>query len=209
MKFTERKEKIAVIYNGFTPVRLATKKESEKVIIMFGATLVERKGLRYLLEAFAKLEKEFQKIELWVAGGGPLLQNCKELAREFQIQEKVSFWGTVPHKKMLELMNEADIFVLPSWNEAFGVVYLEAMSFKKPVIGTIGEGISEIIEDGKNGYLVSPRNSEEIIRKLRKLILNPQKRREIGEAGYETVKELTWEKNANRNLEIYEKVLSS
>ncbi len=209
LKFTERKEKIAVIYNGFTPVKLLPKEESDKVIIMFGATLVERKGLKYLLEAFAKLAKEFEQIELWVAGGGPLLKNCKELAREFQVQERVQFLGTVTHRKMLELMNEADIFVLSSWDEAFGVVYLEAMSFKKPVIGTIGEGISEIIEDGKNGFLVSPRNSEEIIRKLKKLILNPQKRKEIGEAGFETVKELTWEKNARKNLEIYQKVLNS
>ncbi len=209
LKFTARRDKIGVVYNGFTPVELAPKKESEKVIILFGATLVERKGLRYLLEAFAKLAKEFNQIELWVAGGGPLLEKSKELTSKLGITEKVKFWGTVVHKKMLELMNKSDIFVLPSWDEAFGVVYLEAMSFKKPVIGTKAEGISEIIVDGENGLLVLPRNSEEIVQKLRYLILNPQKRKEVGEAGFKTVKELTWEKNAKKNLEIYRKVLNS
>ena len=68
-------------------------------------------------------------------------------------------------------MSGCDIFVLPSWDEAFGVVYLEAMSFQKPVIGTIGQGISDIIIDGENGFLVPPRNIAELQKKIEYLIL--------------------------------------
>ncbi len=207
IRFTHRKKKIVVIYNGFHPVQLPEAKPSRKIVIMFGATLIERKGLRYLLFAFEKLIKSHNNIELWVAGGGELLGKCKKLAQELNIFPNVKFYGTVSHSKMLELMNQCDIFVLPSWDEAFGVVYLEAMSLKKPVIGTLGEGISEIIFDGENGFLVEPKNVEDLKNKLSQLLTSKKLRTRIGKKGFETVRELTWTKNAEKNIAVYRKVL--
>lgn len=104
-------------------------------------------------------------------------------------------------------MNECDIFVLPSFDEGFGIVYLEAMSLKKPVIATVGEGISEIIQDGVNGFLVKPKNVESIIDKLKVLIQSKELRNEIGNRGYESIKNLTWQKNALETLDVYRTIL--
>jgi teichuronic acid biosynthesis glycosyltransferase TuaC len=122
------------------------------------------------------------------------------------IENHVNFLGTVSHPEMLNQMAACDIFVLPSWNEALGVVYLEAMSFKKPVIGTIDEGISEIITDGKNGFLVSPKNIDSIVEKISMLINNKNLRETIGISGYESIKNMTWESNAKEMIKIYNEV---
>ena len=105
-------------------------------------------------------------------------------------------------------MAACDIFILPSYDEAFGVVYLEAMSFKKPVIGTEGEGIEDIIKDGENGLLVKPRDVASIVEKLELLIRSPKLRNELGIKGFNSIKNLTWENNAREMIKIYERLIS-
>ncbi|MDZ7765243.1 MAG: glycosyltransferase [Melioribacteraceae bacterium] len=137
---------------------------------MFGASLVERKGCEYLLRAFQMLREKYSNIKLIIAGGGELLNPLRELSHDLGIDDSVEFKGRVSHTEMLKLMNNCSIFVLPSWDEAFGVVYLEAMSLKKPVIATLNEGITDIIVDGENGFLVKKKDVNSLVNKLTKLI---------------------------------------
>jgi glycosyltransferase involved in cell wall biosynthesis len=210
-KFTGRRENVYVVYNGFKSkeVKETIKKEPNEIVLLFGATLIERKGCIYLLRAFARLLRKYANLKLWIAGGGPLLEEMKKASHDLGVEASTYFWGTVSHEKMLALMSSCDIFVLPSWDEAFGVVYLEAMSFKKPIIGVEGEGISDIVEDGNNGLLVKPRDVNSLVEKLTMLVENEELRREIGLRGYETTKKMTWRRNAELNIEIYRKVLKN
>jgi teichuronic acid biosynthesis glycosyltransferase TuaC len=209
VKFTGRIKNVFVIYNGFTNIILPErrKKDDNVIKILFGATLIKRKGCEYLIKAFADVSKNHNNVELWIAGGGELFNELKDLAKMLGVFNKTKFFGAIEHSKMLELMNNCDIFALPSWDEAFGVVYLEAMSFKKPVIGTENEGVSEIIIDGTNGLLVPPRNVNILKNKLEMLVTDENLREKIGKKGFETAKKFTWERNAKRNLEVYEDVL--
>jgi glycosyltransferase involved in cell wall biosynthesis len=131
----------------------------------------------------------------------------KRLANGLNIAEYVKFVGTIKHDEMIEHMNNSDIFVMPSWDEAFGVVYLEAMSLRKPVIGTKDEGISDVVTDGINGLLVEKGNTEELKQKICYLLDNPEERIKIGQKGFESVQDLTWENNAKKMIEIYKEVL--
>lgn len=204
-----RKEKLVRIYNGFSvnEIEIPAKSETDyEVKILFGASLIERKGCEYVIRAFSKLLKENKKIKLTVAGGGELFNHLKTLTKELDIDSHVDFLGTVTHSEMLKQMASCDIFVLPSWNEALGVVYLEAMSFKKPVIGTIDEGISEIIKEGKNGFLVQPKSVDCIIKKMSLLIDDKNLRETIGNNGYESIKNMTWESNAQEMIQIYNEI---
>lgn len=208
--YTSRKNKIFTVFNGYKkPESInSTPGTHENLIILFAATLVKNKGCDYLLKAFSELAKKYFKIHLVIAGGGELLNEMKSLAYELEIQNQVTFTGTLSHTDLLARMSECDIFILPSIDEAFGVVYLEAMSFKKPVIGTEGEGICDILRDNYNGLLVKPKNVESIKSKIELLINSEDLRNKLGNNGYNTVKELTWERNASETLNIYKQVIN-
>ena len=208
---TGRKRKTFTVFNGYKKLEIIdqTSGTHENLIILFAATLVKSKSCDYLLRAFSELVKRYFKIHLVIAGGGELLNEMKSLAYELGIQNKVTFTGALPHTDLLTHMSKCDIFILPSVDEGFGVVYLEAMSFKKPVIGTEGEGICDILEDNFNGLLVKPRNVESIKSKLELLINSEDLRNKLGNNGYDTVKELTWERNASETINIYKEIISS
>jgi len=207
---TGRKSKIFKVFNGYKKVEIIerTPGTHENLIILFAATLVKSKGCDYLLKAFFELAKKYFKVHLVIAGGGELLNEMKSLAYELGIQNRVTFTGALSHTDLLTHMSECDIFILPSIDEAFGVVYLEAMSFKKPVIGTEGEGICDILKDNFNGLLVKPRNVESIKSKLELLINSEDLRNKLGNNGYNTAKELTWERNASETINIYKEIIS-
>ena len=98
---------------------------------------------------------------------------------------------------------------MPSWDEAFGIAYLEALSGGKPVVGCEGEGGPEDLSAlGDCIELVRPRDLESLVRALKRLIDDPERRRTMGERGRQiVVKHFTWEHNANSTFLIYRRVL--
>jgi glycosyltransferase involved in cell wall biosynthesis len=210
-EYTGRKRKVFKVFNGYKKVEIIERSPitHENLIILFAGNLVKSKGCDYLLRAFSELVKKYSQIHLVIAGGGELLNEMKSLVYELRIQNRVTFTGALPHTELLSHMSQCDIFILPSVDEGFGVVYLEAMSFKKPVIGTEGEGICDILKDNFNGLLVKPRNVESIKSKLELLINSEDLRNKLGDNGYNTVKELTWERNASETINIYKEIISS
>ena len=209
-EYTNRTSNLFTVLNGYsTDSSLITKSSVEdKIFILFSASLIKRKGCDYTLRAFSKLYKKYLNTHLIIAGGGELLNDMKQYSRELGLDQRVTFTGTISHSEMLKKMAACDIFILPSYDEAFGVVYLEAMSFKKPVIGTEGEGIEDIIKDGENGLLVKPRDVASIVEKLELLIRSPKLRNELGIKGFNSIKNLTWENNAREMIKIYERLIS-
>lgn len=210
-EFTGRTENVYKVLNGYkiNDKIISGNKSSSDIVILFGGNMVESKGCEYLLQAFSLLIKRYDNLTLILAGGGPLLRSMIKLADKLGISNRTFFKGFVTHSEMLKLMSECDIFILPSFDEGFGIVYIEAMSFKKPVIGTEGEGITEIIKDGISGLLIKPRDVESIAGKLELLIKSESLRCEIGERGYQSIRHLTWEENANQILKIYKTILNS
>ena len=211
-RLTSRRDKLYVILNGFASAKIFDNKVSNKdgnLNILFVGTLVERKGSRYLIEAFSKLFKKFPKVNLTIAGGGELLDEMKNFVSRLGINDRTILTGALPHNEVMKLMTQCDIFAMPSWDEAFGVVYLEAMSLKKPVIACKDEGIADVVSDGVEGMLVNPRDVNSILEKLIVLIENEKLRNDMGEKGYQKIKDLTWKNNALKTLEIYNKVLNN
>jgi len=207
-KFTNRCSNIHIVYNGYVDSsNIDIKSKNGTINILFSGELIERKGCKNLLIAFDKLLKKYDSIKLTIAGAGDELKLLKNIAKNLSIENKVHFEGAVPHSKMLELMSNCDIFVLPSRDEAFGVVYLEAMAFKKPVIGSIGEGISDIIIDGENGLLVNSKDAENLAQKLETLISSESLRKRIGKNGFESIKKYTWNYNAQQTIRVYKQVI--
>jgi N-acetyl-alpha-D-glucosaminyl L-malate synthase BshA len=171
------------------------------LIIISVAELHERKGLKYLIEAIPEVSAKFPNIKLVIVGEGPERNELEKLVKKLGIENHVTLTGR--QKEIPKLLKCADIFVLPSRREAFGLVILEAMITGLPVIASATGGIPEIITDKKTGILVEPKNSAEISAALIDLIAHPEKRQKLSAAGEKLVHEKF---EAKKMAEEYEKI---
>ncbi|MFW9854553.1 MAG: glycosyltransferase [Candidatus Thorarchaeota archaeon] len=172
------------------------------------ARFIKTKGIDTLIESFAKLMKINPRSRLVLIGDGPEFENIRQLISKYRIQSRVELTGYLPNREVVKRISRSNVFVLPSFVEAMGTVYFEAMSVKVPIIGINGEGISQYIEHRVNGILVSPKDAEELFSELKFLEENPRTAKEIGEEGYKTFikNQLDWQGNAQKHVAIYKRI---
>jgi len=139
--------------------------QENRKIILFVGRLVEKKGVTYLIEAFAKLPKKTQDDSiLWIIGNGAERASLENQAKQLGITN-IKFWGQIQNKQLPNFYAASTIFVAPSVidskgdTEGQGVILLEAMASKTPLIATTVGGIPEVITHNETGILVPPNNS--------------------------------------------------
>jgi len=179
-------------------------------LIICVGRLVGRKGIPFLLKAFKIcLQKNLNPLTLILVGHGGLKKRIKKLADDLGIVEFLIMKEGLSAEQLATYLAAADLFVLPSLYEAFGMVYLEAMACKTPVIGTNLGSIPEVIADGRDGLLCLPRDPDDLAEKMLFLIGNPTERQRMGKNGHEKVLDtFTWDAIANRYLSIYADALN-
>jgi glycosyltransferase involved in cell wall biosynthesis len=193
-------ERIVVIPNGFRhPAAAASRRRGDDVAVRIVAVgrLVAVKGIDDALRALARVQIEHPTLR-WqfdILGDGPERAALEKLARELGLSEEVRFYGAVPHAQVMETLGESEIFVLPSWNEAFGLAYLEAMAMGTAVVGCFENGADDIVTDGEDGCLVPPRDVDALAKTLTMLISDPTRREAIARAGMTSVKRFSWSAN--------------
>jgi glycosyltransferase involved in cell wall biosynthesis len=175
--------------------------------VLFVGRLVYYKGVDILIQAMSNIPAK-----LWIIGTGPLEPYLKELAVKLDLKKKVEFLGTIPNRDLVSYYHACDLFVLPSiaFSEMFGMVQLEAMACRKPVVATnLPTGVSWVNQDGLTGVLVPPQNVLALAQAMQKLIQNPSLIREMGEAGRKRVEEIfTAEKMTDGVMEVYKEVMN-
>lgn len=198
-----------VVYNGvdtdkFVPIE----HKNRRVEVVSIGNLIPLKGHDYTIQAVKRLvEEKKYDIHLTIAGRGEKETELKTLVEKLEIQKYVRFVGYVTYDKIVSLLQSSDIFVLPSYYEALGCVYLEAMACGVPVIGCWGNGIDEIIQNGQDGYLVEGKNVESIVENVEKM-LEKNHYKEMGRLARENVeKSYRWLDSAQSLREIYIKIL--
>ncbi len=203
-----------VVNNGVDPEKIFRsfgnfpKRWQGKILILSVSNLILTKGIYLNLQAISRLVGQYPDLLYVIVGNGELKGELKVLVKKLCLEDYVEFAGRQPHGKVMEYVAKCDIFSLPSWREGFGVVYLEAMAHGKPVIGCQGEGIEDVIEHGKTGLLVKPRNVNSLVEALDFLLSHPEKAKAMGERARKLVLEnFTWEKNAEKTISVYEEVL--
>jgi teichuronic acid biosynthesis glycosyltransferase TuaC len=179
-------------------------------LILSVGHLIESKGNSVVLEALARLAQtgRFPDLAYAIVGAGVLRNELRGRARELGLGERVQFLGHLPHREVLALMARADVFVLPSSPEGFGIVYAEAMAQATPVVACRGEGPADFIDDGVHGLLVPPRDPLALAAALERLLGDVDLARRIGEAGRLNVAQLTWQRSAAALKEIYDDVVA-
>jgi rhamnosyl/mannosyltransferase len=169
--------------------------------------LVSYKGVEFLIRAL-----EAVKVRLWIVGTGPLEDSLKNMARERGLAGRIEFLGKLSDQELVRYYHACDVFVLPSITKAemFGVVQLEAMACRKPVISTdLPTGVPWINQNGKTGLVVSPGNVGELANAIQLLLSNVRRREEMGEAGRARVEQhFTTAKMAEAMLKVYQEMVS-
>lgn len=208
------KSKLTVIPNGISLDKICLDKRSmngkyaKKTIILSVANLTREKGIDLGIKAVTTLLKRHPNLLYIIVGEGPEKPKLIKLVKWLGVERNVKFLGKQSHEKVMEYMSLCDIFLLPSWNEAFGIVYIEAMAHGKPVIGVRGQGIDGIIVNRKNGMLVEPHSVDDIVDTVDFLISYKEEAIKMGERARKLVLEnYTWEKNAQKTIEVYKEVL--
>ncbi len=148
--------------------------------ILCVAHLYRRKDVATLLAAMTRLDS---KAALRVAGGGPQLDRLRILAERLGLAQRVEFLGHVPFTRLAAEYRRADIFCLPSRQEGFGIVFLEAMAAGVPIIATRAAAVPEVIADGECGILVPPGDESALAAALERLLRDPAERGRLSEAG--------------------------
>ncbi len=171
--------------------------------------LEERKGHAYVLHALQRLHAEGRRVRYTIVGDGAQSQALEALASNLGIRSLVAFEGYLPQEAVWPHFAACDLFVLPSVDEAFGLVYIEALSQGKAVIGCVGEGGPEDLRAlGDCIELVEPRDVDSLTDAIRRLMDDPARRRALGETGRQIVQaHFTWERTAAATHALYRRVL--
>lgn len=146
--------------------------------------LVHEKGHADLLLALAHLLSEGRWLIVTLVGNGPLRQALQIQIEQLGLADCVFITGTMPHAKLLKLVEAADLVVVPSRFEGFGLTALEAMALGRPVLATTAGGLPEIINHADTGWLVPPQDPAQLAQAIGRLMDNAQLRQRLGTAGY-------------------------
>ena len=169
------------------------KPDGTKHLLVVGR-LVERKGIPYLIEAVGILARQLP-VHLNIVGSGPDEPHLKELARAQGLEQSITFHGRVSQDELIRQYNRCDAFVLPAIvdsrgdTEGLGVVIIEAMSYRRPVVASGVGGIVDLVINEQTGLQVPPKDSQALARAIARVLTDPDLAQRLGRAGYDHVQQ--------------------
>ncbi|MFZ3216176.1 MAG: glycosyltransferase family 4 protein [Candidatus Acidiferrales bacterium] len=146
------------------------------------------KGADDLIRALAQLRAAFPRLTLVAVGSGDDLPRLRQLAADHNVSASVHFLSGLSPRELAACYARADVFALPSAGEGFGLVFLEAMAFAKPIVAAAAGGSTDLVQDGVNGILVPPRDPAALAQALARLLGDEPLRSALGHRGAEIVR---------------------
>lgn len=198
-----RTDHFRVVPNGFRPpvaVPPPRARWSDPLQFVSVSNLHEGKGIELNLQALARMRAE--GLDRWnyrIVGGGGLRTELEQLAMHLGLSAQVTFVGPVGHQEVYRQLNASDVFILPSYREAFGIAYLEAMACGLLTLGVRNQGPAAFISHGETGLLVAPRDAADLAAQLATVLREPQRMLDIARHGQQHVcSEFTWKRHAEQ-----------
>ncbi|MBP1709856.1 MAG: hypothetical protein H6Q49_58, partial [Deltaproteobacteria bacterium] len=177
-------------------------------VIVFASMNFEIKGLDNIMLALAQLKKHNKSVKLIVAGKGNITK-YEKLAKDAQISENIIFTGTVTKDNLIDLYLAGDLYMMLSRFDTFGMVVLEAMAAGLPVMISSRVGAKDLVEDGKNGFIIPDTSDYDYIASRLTLLLDKKIRTEMSAAAHQTASENTWDKVAKKYSDLYDEVFTT
>lgn len=214
-------EKITIVHPcaNSVPKKIDLKKQEEivnkyhlqdKKMLFTVGRLVTRKGHDLVIKSLRKVIERFPNVVYLVSGDGPNKQNLINLTDAMNLSDKVIFLGEISDDDLQIFYRLCNIFIMPAREikekgdvEGFGLVFLEASLFAKPVIGGKSGGQPDAIEDGYSGLLVNPNDENEIANAIIKLLESPELAEKLGQQGRQRVLEkFRWDEEAKKIINL-------
>ena len=197
---------LLTIHNGFVPRQIPDAIPRAPHSIIEVGNLVPGKRVDVTIRALALLRKSEPDMTLTVVGQGPVRAELERLCAELGVTDAVRFTGKLPNEQVFALLCRSRFFVMASKPEGFGIVYLEAMAAGCVTIGTEGEGIADVMEQGVNGFLVPADDPQRIAGVIAGCLQNKAQMESISSAGRALALQMDWRANARRYLTLFEKL---
>ncbi len=210
--FPELKGKVRVIPFGidtdlFSPAD--GKKSEDRIVIGVAKILDKIYRIDLLMKVFDNLAGVHDNLYLQIAGDGPLRDELHELRDSLKHADRIEFLGQIENYKLPEFLWSLDIYAIPSKFESYGVAAMEASACGIPVVAFNVGGLSEIVENGENGFLVGDDDVGEFQRSLKKLIEDPELRAKMGRRAREiALQKADIHEAADKLMELYESLLA-
>lgn len=179
-------------------------------IVFFVGRLTHEKGAHLILEAAPRVLSEFPHAQFVIAGTGAMAPTLAARAHELGIADQVRLPGFIPDETRDRLFKVAQVAVFPSLYEPFGIVTLEAMAAKCPVVVSEVGGLKEVVTCYENGLTVYPDNIESLSWGIQNTLRRPDWARQRAETAYETVRrDYSWDRVAARTVTVYREALDA
>ena len=196
-------KKISVIYNAINKEKFnVIKRSNGQKIVLYVGRLSVQKGIDNLIKAFSVVAKKNGDALLYIIGEGPELSNLINLSINLELADRIIFLGRVPDEDMEALYSIANVFVMPSVSEPFGIVALEAIASNVPTIVSSQSGVSEVI---RNTLKVDFWDTEQMADLILGLLDYGEINSELSKEAYKELDSITWEKAAEKFIELYKK----
>jgi len=202
-------------FNNFNSEKKQTK-EKNKIILGVGA-LKNRKGYDVSIRAVAELKNIFPDFKYYIVGDQSekkYFDYLKSIIKEKKLTENIIFLQNISDQELINLYNQADVFILTpkvikdTKFEGFGLVYLEAGACNLPVIGSLGCGAEDAIQNNQNGILVNSENIQEIYLALKQILTNQELARKMGDKGKQMAKISDWKNVFKKYQKFYENIIN-
>jgi glycogen(starch) synthase len=201
-----------VIGNGIDPQIWSAPPPATSVdgpLIAFAGRLVHEKGLQELIKAIPLLRKDFPGLRLAVAGSGPLLEDQRDRARRYSVDELISWHGQLEDAALAALFRTAAVVVVPSLYEPFGLVALEAQATGTPVAVSDTGGLTDLVEPGATGERFTPESPAAIAAAVERILADPDRAATMAAAALHlAVQKYSWTAVAHAMTGVYLQVQS-
>jgi D-inositol-3-phosphate glycosyltransferase len=200
--------------------RVEIRVPEDSKLVMFVGRLEALKGIDTLIRAVYPLvtagHRWATKLRVQIIGGdvsetldvlGTQLDRLRELSRELGVQDQIDFLGSRRQSELPAYYGAADVVVMPSYSESFGMVALEAMACARPVVASRVGGLKYLVRDGETGYHVREGKSEELVARLTELLADKSKLEMMGQVARKEAEQYSWQKAADEILELFGNLL--
>lgn len=213
-KYGINQDKIAVVHNGIDlqygadpePADILKLKTAGNQIVLFVGRITLQKGVDYLLAAAPIVLKYNPRVFFVIAGAGDMERQIISEAAERGVADHVIFTGFVRDQELKSLYRAADLFVMPSVSEPFGITTLESLALGTPVLISKQSGVAEVLS---HCLKVDFWDTEEMAHKILAVLAHPALQECLAQNGSQEVQKCTWSRAADKCLEIYQKVLQN
>lgn len=190
-------------------VILDSKESSNHIIsFIFVGQVIERKGIKTILEALRILEDyDCGNFQVKIIGDGSQIGEYQLLAELYEIDHLIDWLGWQPYSSLGYFFEVSNVFVFPSFEDCWGMAVLEAMAFGLPVLCSTGANVSEVVEEGVNGFLFAPDDYQSLAKNMKFLLDNPETVLKMSQASKQIIAELTSESAAQGFAQVVESLM--